>query len=615
MIMTSRRTTAWTVLLVIGLILGWHGYQRHIQKNLQKRPVGSTSSTSEGILSGQLSKQGSAPEAVEVLGACELLYRQETQLSLGGSEEKNFDVAVSGRIHLLGSVSGTSADELRMAWGDIQAHIEFAGDSVPTVERVVERVVGDGIVLNLQPPCQLVDLKVLPSERPQTLADRIVFDLLTHVVEPCPTSHPQEVALLLPWGTIPVLYDWLENESIWRRTWTMDRRSMQDWHQAVSQPLDPGNPLSTPGTVSGNGSADFTDRMRFLAKTGSSRSQYFGQKGESLGRSRVDWACDAREPKNTGTQPPRGEWVLRQRSLLRSQEVHAKQWTSSPRGDSSLGIAKDWQGGFAALKDAQRSADRDRESQAFRDLKRFMMVEPFDPALRAYILGLDSSHPDLSLWIRVASAAGSKDCQEILRRLLQKHRGNDLLVRQLIPGMSMAPRPELANFRELLASGENPAMRPAVRTLAWLGIGIMVGQWQAQPADERPAEFNDALAILHKQLGARQDLASQQLYLSALGNMRSNEALTILKPYLHHEQISLRQGAVMALRLIPDQRAAQWLLERATYDSEPEVRKAAARAFAYRPMTVAWRHAWQQLQMAEKDMGVRQAIDGLISNS
>jgi Lipoprotein amino terminal region len=144
-------------------------------------------------------------------------------------------------------------------------------------------------------------------------------------------------------------------------------------------------------------------------------------------------------------------------------------------------------------------------------------------------------------------------------------------------------------------------------------IAILALGSAAMHLHEKDAPAADALVaeICQAALAARGE-EEQDLWLGALGNTRSPQALPALRPFLVVAAATLRASATQSLRFMPAPDADRLLSDRLLSDLDAQVRRAAVLASSFRPLAPLLPTMKKALER-EREASVRTEIVHLLS--
>lgn len=236
---------------------------------------------------------------------------------------------------------------------------------------------------------------------------------------------------------------------------------------------------------------------------------------------------------------------------------------------------------LAEIQRAEGGERGDGETQLFLKLRSLLSLEPATAERIAMRLnGAPSGSLTFGLLAGTLSAAGHAEAQAALAEVLKRRRGEPEIVNRLLPLLAAVEEPTLATeatLRGLAFDSLDPELAHAAR----LALGA-VARAVSVHAPERGEEIVASLIAVY---GREPEGEMVLRLLSVLGNTGARAALPIVKRYLGSASIERRVAATAALRFIPGPESDSLLAGVLVDDPVAEVRREAADAMGYRPVT------------------------------
>ena len=223
-----------------------------------------------------------------------------------------------------------------------------------------------------------------------------------------------------------------------------------------------------------------------------------------------------------------------------------------------------------------QSEKRHQRSSLYLKIKAFLTQNPDKMALiKEDLMAEDCSLEKLSLFATALARTGSKEAQKVLAEVILSKKDDYHAQQILLPSLSMVKTPSMESQKTIESLSESG--NENIKMVAGLSLGIMANK--LKDYDQR--RFEDLLAKTKDNLKQTKNPKDIGSYLSSLGNMASDKAISSIKPYLNHSNERLRRDAIMALRLNDSDESRSLLKKSLMTDKSKKMRQAAANALTY----------------------------------
>ena len=257
----------------------------------------------------------------------------------------------------------------------------------------------------------------------------------------------------------------------------------------------------------------------------------------------------------------------------------------------------------AALPEGKENEEKRNRATAvlLEKLRALLRLEPgqADAATQAARNATDPRIADLLVGALEAATTPEsiRGLGEIAR---DQHLGHDLRM-HATASLGLAEQPTgdaVSSLREVIRESD-----PDLRSTAQLALGNAGKNFQKND----PGSAKSVVEELKSALRSATSPDEQAVYLRALGNTASVEALPPIVEALKSPVLPVRQAAVEALRLIPDPNVDRLIATVLTGDTEATIRRSAVFAMSFREPTVAVTVLGSTLR-SEQTTGVRNDI-------
>jgi hypothetical protein len=242
--------------------------------------------------------------------------------------------------------------------------------------------------------------------------------------------------------------------------------------------------------------------------------------------------------------------------------------------------------GFAdALAELSRFADTDEDAAGrHAAMRRLIAVFDSDPravAEAASLLRAGSAGKDAPALLGALASSDAGEARAALNGMAGDRSLPAQLRNDVLNNMNVQPRATAETFATLtsLSNEQDPQLRKS----AIMALGSTVRSTEGDATMSRDAERSSR--TLQQGFQGAQTPDERALFLKALGNSGSSDALQAAKIALADPDPAVRRDGVRALRFVPGQEADQLIARAWLNDADEDVREAGPFAASYRPLS------------------------------
>jgi HEAT repeat protein len=300
--------------------------------------------------------------------------------------------------------------------------------------------------------------------------------------------------------------------------------------------------------------------------------------------------------------------VQRQRADLSGTRMTALAQFVEREGDGRKSIAylKRIVGGasYRELANELAALGTSEEDDTKRDklVRRLSALFELDPAaVRSAAREVRDQGPGAKELLGALTSSAAKEARSALNQLAADRSLPTQLRQDVLADMTIQARPTAETFTNLTTLMNDPD--PRVRNGAVLALGSAAESAGSDPAQSRDAER--ANRSLSQGYESAQTPAERSLFLKALGNSGSPQALEAAKNALASPDPAVRREGARALRLVPGDEADQLIAQVWQLDEDASVRDGAAFSAGYRPLSPVLAQAALNALTKDPDATVR----------